>query len=238
MLRRLSATALTALLLGVAAHPAGAAPAHVADASAPAPATARALTLGPSLRVVPDTRVELGMLPPAIHPAPADAAPAAAEPAPEPAEVVEAAPVAPAAPAAVWPVDRGTPITDGFGPRVAPTAGASTDHRGLDFGAAAGTPVVAAAAGVVTHVVATDTGGCGIEVVIQHDEGVGGVSTRYCHLLEGSPLVGIGTPVEAGQQIAAVGSTGVSTGAHLHFEVQLPGGVAIDPLGWLEQYAG
>ncbi|MDR6972536.1 M23 family metallopeptidase [Leifsonia shinshuensis] len=228
MLRRLSTTALTALLLVGATNAAGAnaAPARAA-------AQSEGLSLTPqALRIVPDTRSELRDLPPAPRVDPA--APEAAVVAP-PVEEPPAAP-APVAPLAAWPVDPGLPITDGFGPREAPTAGASTNHRGIDVGAPAGTPVVAAAAGTVTQVVAVDSGGCGIEIVIQHDAPVGFVSTRYCHLLDGSPLVEVGSVVGVGQQIAAVGSTGVSTGAHLHFEVLLPGGEAIDPLPWLGQH--
>ncbi|WP_285114553.1 M23 family metallopeptidase [Leifsonia sp. fls2-241-R2A-40a] len=228
MLRRVSTTVLAALLLVAATD--------VAGAEAAQPTT----SLSSALRVVPDTRAELRDLPPAVHaqdPAepepgaqPDESAPAGA-PEPDAAE-----PPAPAPPAAVWPVDRGAAITDGFGPREAPTAGASSNHRGIDFGAAAGTPVLAAASGIVTHVVPIDQGGCGVEVIIQHGEDVGSVSTRSCHLLDGSALVEVGTVVAAGQQIGAVGSTGVSTGPHLHFEVLIPGGEAIDPLPWLERF--
>lgn len=228
MLRRVSATAFVAILLVVITD--------VAGAEAAQPPT----SLPPALRVVPDTRTELRDLPQARHAEalpehvrgsqPAEPAPAATS---EPA-AVQAPPPAP--PLAVWPVDRGAEITDGFGPRESPTAGASSDHRGVDFGPAAGTPVLAAAAGTVTQVVHVDQGGCGVEVIIQHGDDVGTVSTRYCHLLDGSALVEVGAAVAAGQQIGAVGSTGVSTGPHLHFEVLAPGGEAIDPLPWLDQY--
>jgi murein DD-endopeptidase MepM/ murein hydrolase activator NlpD len=165
---------------------------------------------------------------------------ATAVPLPEPAPlVVEEPPAEPApapAPPAAWPLDRGAPITDGFGPRVAPAPGASTFHRGIDFAAPEGAPVYAAADGLVTEVVAHDSGACGVEVVITHIEAVGAVSTRYCHLQEGSVAVTVGTHLGAGHVIAAVGNTGVSTGAHLHFEVRLPGGEAIDPVPWLEHH--
>ncbi len=223
MLRRLSAIALATVLLvtlsGVASAQA---------ATTPAPRSA------PVLRVVPDTRAELRELPPAPHETgpEAEAVPAPAEPESAPAP----APAPPPAPVAVWPVD-GAEISDHFGPREAPTAGASTFHQGIDFAAAAGTPVVAAAAGTVTRVVPVDGGDCGVEVVVQHAEKAGSVSTRYCHLLEGSAAVAVGQPVAAGQPIAAVGSTGISTGPHLHFEMQAPDGSKHDPLGWLQEHA-
>ncbi|ANF32351.1 hypothetical protein A0130_12305 [Leifsonia xyli] len=186
--------------------------------------------------MVPDTRAELRELRPALPPA--DAVDAAAEEAPAPAPVEpEPAPAPAPAPLAVWPVAGGADISDYYGPREAPTAGASTFHQGLDFAAPAGAPVVAAAAGTVTHVVPVDAGGCGVEVIVQHDVEVGSVSTRYCHLLEGSAAVGVGQPVAAGQLIGAVGSTGISTGPHLHFEVISPDGSKHDPLGWLHQHA-
>lgn len=227
MLRRLSATALATVLLATLS---GVATAQAATASAPAPA----------LRVVPDTRAELRELPPAVPAAGAPEtgtddvpAPAPVEPEPAPAP----APAPPPPPAAVWPVAGAADISDYYGPREAPTVGASTFHQGIDFAAPAGAPVVAAAAGTVTHVVAVDAGGCGVEVIVQHEEPVGSVSTRYCHLLEGSTTVGVGQAVAAGQPLAAVGSTGVSTGPHLHFEVVAPDGSKHDPLGWLHQHA-
>ena len=228
MLRRLSATALATVLLVTLS---GVASAQAVTASVPAPA----------LRVVPDTRAELRELPralPSADPAETESenapapAPAPVEPEPAPAP----APAPPPPPAAVWPVAGAADISDYYGPREAPAPGASTFHQGLDFAAPAGAPVVAAAAGTVTHVVPVDAGGCGVEVVVQHDVPVGAVSTRYCHLLEGSTAVGVGQAVAAGQSIGAVGSTGVSTGPHLHFEVIAPDGAKHDPLGWLHQH--
>ncbi|MEV8213779.1 M23 family metallopeptidase [Leifsonia sp. NPDC077715] len=229
MLRRLSATALATVLV---ATPSGVASAQAATASAPVPA----------LRVVPDTRAELRELRPAVwaaelveekpeeKPAPGPA-PVEPEPAPDP------APAPPPPPAAVSPVAGAADISDYYGLREAPAPGASTFHQGLDFAAPAGASVVAAAAGTVSHVVPVDAGACGVEVIIQHEERVGSVSTRYCHLLDGSATVAVGQAVAAGQPIAAVGSTGVSTGPHLHFEVIAPDGNKHDPLGWLHQHA-
>lgn len=67
-----------------------------------------------------------------------------------------------------WPFPVGVPITSGFGPREAPTAGASTDHLGVDFAPGAGVPIQIIADGVVREVVTRDRGGCGVNVTIDH----------------------------------------------------------------------
>jgi murein DD-endopeptidase MepM/ murein hydrolase activator NlpD len=109
------------------------------------------------------------------------------------------------------------PIGDGFGPR------ANAFHAGLDFVAPAGTPVSSARAGRVTW--AGPRGSFGNAVVIAHGSGV---RTLYAHLAHVD--VTLSERVAAGQQIGLVGSTGRSTGPHLHFEVRLRG-AAVDPLG-------
>ena len=98
-------------------------------------------------------------------------------------------------------------------------------HEGVDIAVANGTPVVAAKAGVV--IVAGWMGGYGNLVVIDHG---GGVATAYGH--NTSVTVGVGQLVEQGQLIAYSGSTGHSTGPHVHFEVRINGG-AVDPMGYL-----
>ncbi|WP_426624008.1 M23 family metallopeptidase [Leifsonia sp. McL0607] len=135
-------------------------------------------------------------------------------------------------PTVVWPV-QDVPISDGFGHREAPTDGASTEHPGVDFAARQGVIVRAAATGVVSKVVAEDHGGCGVNISIDHVVRGQNVTTVYCHLLAGSVRVTPGQTVVVGDAIAAVGNTGVSTGAHLHFEVRPNGGAPIDPLTWL-----
>jgi murein DD-endopeptidase MepM/ murein hydrolase activator NlpD len=95
-------------------------------------------------------------------------------------------------------------------------------HSGVDMAAPAGTPVHAAAAGVAT--VAWDPNGYGLYLVVQHG---GGVSTLYGHL-ESTAVVS-GDPVAAAAEIGRVGSTGLSTGPHLHFEVRR-GGRPVDPV--------
>jgi murein DD-endopeptidase MepM/ murein hydrolase activator NlpD len=117
----------------------------------------------------------------------------------------------------IWPVSG--PVTSGFGWRW------GRMHEGIDIAVPTGTPVAAAAAGTVIH--AGWMGGYGNLVVIDHG---GGLSTAYGH--NSSVAVGYGQPVAQGQIIAYAGSTGNSTGPHVHFEVRV-GGAPVDPLGYL-----
>lgn len=107
-------------------------------------------------------------------------------------------------------------VTSGFGYRMHPILRRPKLHNGIDFGAPWGTPVVAAAKGVVRS--SGWRGGYGLVVLIDHG---GGTSTMYCHLSRSK--VKAGQEVAMGEQIAAVGSTGFSTGPHLHFEVRQNG---------------
>ena len=115
-----------------------------------------------------------------------------------------------------WPVPSCTLITSRFGYRVAPTTGASTYHGGLDIGAGMGASIVAAGAGDVIY--AGANGGYGNCVMIDHGNGV---VTVYAHM--SSIGVSYGQYVTAGQYVGAVGSTGVSTGPHCHFEIRISG---------------
>ena len=123
----------------------------------------------------------------------------------------------PSASGFVWPVLG--PVTSPFGWRW------GRMHEGIDIAAASGTPIGASAAGTVIY--AGWLGGYGNVVVIDHG---GGISTTYGH--QSSLAVGNGSYVAQGQTIGYVGSTGHSTGPHLHFEVRL-NGVPQDPLGYL-----
>lgn len=98
-------------------------------------------------------------------------------------------------------------------------------HTGVDLAAREGTPVRAAAAGTAS--VGFDPQGAGLYVAVSSD---GKVRALYCHLSK--TAIKAGDLVVAGQVIGAVGATGLATGAHLHFEVQLDGR-AIDPVAWL-----
>lgn len=122
------------------------------------------------------------------------------------------------------------PLSDGFmgsrfGSRLDPFNGRSAMHEGIDFNAPTGTPILAAAGGVV--VFAEFHPGYGNQVDIDHGNEL---ITRYAHASK--LLVKAGDIVKRGQKIAEVGSTGRSTGPHLHFEVRI-GGVAQDPAGYL-----
>lgn len=113
------------------------------------------------------------------------------------------------------------PISSRYGMRRHPILGYRRMHSGLDFRARHGTPIVAVTDGRVRS--AGRAGGCGIAVRIDHGEGL---STRYCHMSR--MAVGRGQRVERGQIIGYVGSTGLSTGPHLHYEMYR-GGRSINP---------
>lgn len=123
-----------------------------------------------------------------------------------------------------WPVPSCTLITSRFGYRVAPTTGASTYHGGLDIGAGMGASIVAAGAGDVIY--AGANGAYGNCVMIDHGNGV---VTVYAHM--SSIGVSYGQYVTAGQYVGAVGSTGVSTGPHCHFEIRI-NGAQTDPAAY------
>lgn len=103
-------------------------------------------------------------------------------------------------------------ITSNFGMRRHPILGYMRMHAGMDFRASYGTPIVAVTDGRVTS--AGRAGGCGIAVRLEHG---GGLSTRYCHMSQ--MAVAPGMSVRRGQVIGYVGSTGLSTGPHLHYEM-------------------
>jgi murein DD-endopeptidase MepM/ murein hydrolase activator NlpD len=138
----------------------------------------------------------------------------------------------------VFPLPDGTgKRLSGFGYRFHPIYRTTRLHEGTDYAAPPGTPVLAVADGVVSF--AGPYPGAGNMLVLDHHVDGQDVSTAYFHLLDGSFLVADGDAVRAGQQIAGVGSTGDSTGPHLHLEVH-PGGFtspAIDPEPWLADQA-
>lgn len=124
----------------------------------------------------------------------------------------------------IWPCSSSR-ITSYFGKRSSPTAGASTYHKGVDIGASTGTAIYAAAGGTV--VTATYSSSAGNYITISHGNGL---STSYMHC--SALYVSVGDTVSQGQTIAAVGSTGVSTGSHLHFAV-IENGTYKNPLDYV-----
>ena len=143
-------------------------------------------------------------------------APATSSAAPAPAPAA-AAPAPASAGGWVWPVSG--PVTSPYGPRW------GRMHEGIDIANADGTPIYAASAGTVTY--AGSMGGYGNIVLIDHG---GGISTAYAH--QSAIVTTVGARVSAGQLIGRVGSTGQSTGNHVHFEVRVGGGTT-DPMGYL-----
>ena len=127
-------------------------------------------------------------------------------------------------PTYIWPVSGGY-ITSGFGHRTKPNAAASSYHQGVDIAVSTGTAVHASSGGTVTQ--AGWYGNYGYVVFISHGNGV---ETRYGHLSKVE--VSVGETVSQGDVIALSGSTGNSTGPHLHFEMRI-NGTAVNPLEYV-----
>lgn len=126
-----------------------------------------------------------------------------------------------------WPCPSSTRVTSDYGNRVSPTAGASSYHKGIDIGAGYGADIVAAADGRVVTAAYSSSGGN--YVMIDHGNGL---YTVYMHA--SSLCVSAGQNVTAGQVVAKVGSTGISTGNHLHFGVSLNGSY-VSPWNYLSR---
>ena len=124
-----------------------------------------------------------------------------------------------------WPLADGGRVSSHFGERRHPTLGTVREHHGLDVAAPKGTPVFAAADGVVTR--AEEAGAYGLLVEVDHGDGI---VTRYAH--QSAIDVAVGDTVRQGDRIGAVGSTGRSTGPHLHLEVRVEG-EPVDPVDFL-----
>lgn len=139
------------------------------------------------------------------------------------AKIVERGTITP--PTFIKPLSGGK-ITSYFGKRNISLKGASTNHKGMDWGTPTGTSIYASSGGTVTT--AGWLSGYGYCVYIKH---ANGVETRYAHLSK--VLVSRGQWVEQGQKIALSGNTGRSTGPHLHFEIRV-NGRAVDPLDYLD----
>ena len=120
----------------------------------------------------------------------------------------------------------GYTITSAFGYRKAPTKGASTYHQGVDMACPTGTPIYATRSGTVTKA-AYQAGGAGYYVSISHGDGFASI---YMHMTR--YVVSAGQSVTQGQLIGYVGSTGVSTGPHLHFGISY-GGTYVNPMAYI-----
>lgn len=183
----------------------------------------------PMAQLAPQIAAQMG----APAPQGGQGAPLQASPPPAPLAAAQAAPAAlggqpggelpfAGTPSFVDPLAGRGRVTSKFGPRKAPTAGASTLHNGVDYAAAGGTPVSAAGDGVVIAAWNDPKGGNSVR--IRHADGS---ITGYAHMAGFS--VKKGDKVAAGQPIGQVGSTGKSTGNHLHFTYRDPSGKRVDP---------
>lgn len=123
----------------------------------------------------------------------------------------------------VWPVP-GYSKSGSVGPRIHPIYGYNSCHTGIDIGSPSGTSVRASESGSVAAI--TNGGPYGRAVLLVH---AGGLTTFYAHL--SSESVSVGQSVSAGQEVGKIGSTGWSTGPHLHFETRI-NGTPYDPMGW------
>lgn len=127
-----------------------------------------------------------------------------------------------------FPVPNNTTISSPYGPRTHPvTQIKNTFHTGVDFPAPYGSPIISVADGIITKTVNVDNGGYGLYVMVDHGSGV---VTLYAHNSKNN--VTVGQTVKAGDVIGFIGSTGTSTGNHLHFEVRKDGNYT-DPANWL-----
>jgi murein DD-endopeptidase MepM/ murein hydrolase activator NlpD len=121
----------------------------------------------------------------------------------------------------ICPIRAGYTLSSGFGSRTDPFTGRSGRHNGLDLRAAPGTPVIAPADARVSYV--GYNGDFGLTIQLDHGSGI---ETAYCHLSSAS--VRVGSKIRRGDRIGAVGTSGRSTGPHLHYEVMV-GGRPVDP---------
>jgi len=134
-----------------------------------------------------------------------------------------------------WPFPIAVPITDGYGYRLDPCWGCSTWHKGVDFTPGAGANIQAIADGVVATVIPSHFG-LGNHVIINHEINGQLVQSLYAHMRDDSMRVTVGQAVKVGDIVGQVGTTGESTGPHLHFEIHI-GGQPVDPFEWLKANA-
>jgi len=133
-----------------------------------------------------------------------------------------------------WPIAPSSDVSSEFGWRSAPCWGCSSDHQGVDFDPGYGVAIHVIADGVVVQ--SSIDAGLGQHVIVEHTVDGEKVQSIYGHMIFGSQTVNAGDKVERGLVIGDVGSTGASTGPHLHFEIRPGGTEAVEPLGWLAKH--
>lgn len=133
-----------------------------------------------------------------------------------------------------WPFPTAVPISSGYGDRIAPCRYCSSNHRGVDFVPGSGAPIFAIADGIVTA--AEYGGGYGQYVYLEHQINGRIHLSVYAHMRYNSSPVRVGDRVRVGDFLGLVGSTGISTGPHLHFELRIDGEY-VDPFAWLKANA-
>lgn len=136
-----------------------------------------------------------------------------------------------ARPPLMYPVGAGAPVGSPFGYREAACGACSTNHTGIDWNPGRGFPIVSIADGVVSKVV-TAGSSLGVYIVIDHVVNGQSISSVYGHMENGSIRHAVGDELRVGDQVGTVGSTGVTTAPHLHFEIRI-GGTPINPAPWL-----
>jgi murein DD-endopeptidase MepM/ murein hydrolase activator NlpD len=134
-------------------------------------------------------------------------------------------------PPLVYPVGANAPVGSPFGPRDQACSACSTDHTGVDWNPGRGTPIVAIADGVVSKIGPAGST-LGVWVAIDHVVNGQEITSIYGHMEAGSMPYALGDRVRVGDVVGTVGSTGVTTAPHLHFELRIDGR-AINPLPWL-----
>jgi murein DD-endopeptidase MepM/ murein hydrolase activator NlpD len=135
-----------------------------------------------------------------------------------------------------WPFPFAVPISDGYGARTSPCSGCSSQHKGTDFTPGVGTAIGAIADGVVSQK-NSSSWGFGYHVYIDHVIDGQKVTSVYAHMQTGSSELEVGDAVSVGDFVGLVGTTGASTGPHLHLEIRVDG-VQVDPFAWLAANSG
>ncbi|MET0303259.1 MAG: M23 family metallopeptidase [Aeromicrobium sp.] len=132
----------------------------------------------------------------------------------------------------MWPLDPNTRISSYFGLRNC--AGCSRDHQGVDYNPGAGHPIVSIADGTVVAT-GNPSGALGVHAIVEHEVDGQLVRSVYGHMATGTMNLVVGQQVSRGQILGLVGSTGMSTGPHLHFGI-LINNVAVEPLAWMRAH--